>query len=329
MLSFAGGVLGKIASRYGAPWKWGKAAKLVGAVGKLVGTIAKAVKDIFKVGDEVRAAERDVAAVCNSFAPGTKVRLADGNAKPIEKIKLGDKVLAGDPKTGRTRAEPVVATIIGVGHKDLARITTDTSTDTTSGKHPNTITATAGHPFWTPDKQAWTNAKNLAPGDTLSALGGKTLKVLRIQRYGAYQQARNLTVAHLHTYYVQAGTTPVLVHNCPRAAGGAPGSRPGKAFTRAGKKKVWEANADANDGIPKCELCGEPLVNPRQSQRGITPPNNEGAVDHIEPQSSGGSGDPSNGSLLCRPCNSVDKNDLSYPELWELMGSFPNGGLPG
>jgi len=25
---------------------------------------------------------------------------------------------------------------------------------------------------------------------------------------------RNLTVADLHTYYVIAGTTPVLVHNC-------------------------------------------------------------------------------------------------------------------
>lgn len=212
MLSFAGGVLGKIASRYGSPWKWAKAAKLVGAVGKLVGTITKAVKDIFKVGGELRTAEKDLAAVCrvNSFAPGIKVRLADGTDSPIEKIKLGDKVLAADPKTGRTRAMPVVATIIGVGHKDLVRITTEAP----RGKRPGVIVATAGHPFWTPDTRAWTDAANLAPGDNLSTPAGKALKVLRIQRYRGYQQARNLTVAHLHTYYVQAGTASVLVHNC-------------------------------------------------------------------------------------------------------------------
>lgn len=60
----------------------------------------------------------------------------------------------------------------------------------------------------------FTNAADLSPGDRLSAPGGKTLRVLRIQRYGAYQQARNLTIAHLHTYFVEAGATPILVHNC-------------------------------------------------------------------------------------------------------------------
>jgi hypothetical protein len=60
MLSFAGGVLGKIASRYGSPWKWAKAAQLVGAVSKLVGTVVKAVKDIFKVGDEILQDRRAV-----------------------------------------------------------------------------------------------------------------------------------------------------------------------------------------------------------------------------------------------------------------------------
>ncbi len=213
MLSFAGGVLGKIASRYGAPWKWAKAAKLVGAVGRIVGTVTKAIKDIFKVGTEIRDAERAVKAVaetCNSFIPDTKIRLANGKAKPIEKIKVGDKVLAGDPKTGRTHAEPVTATIVGVGHKDLVKVTVDKA----SGKHSGVIVATAGHPFWTPNTRTWTNATDLAPGDRLSTLDGGTLKVLQIHRYSAYQQARNLTVTQLHTYYVEAGETSVLVHNC-------------------------------------------------------------------------------------------------------------------
>ncbi|WP_399144442.1 HNH endonuclease [Streptomyces sp. MK7] len=126
-----------------------------------------------------------------------------------------------------------------------------------------------------------------------------------------------------------AGNAPVLVHNCPRVAGGAPGSRPFKPFTRAGKKKVWADNEAANGGTAKCEICGEPLVRPQQSTRGVTPPPNEGAVDHREPRSRGGSGDPGNGDLLCRVCNSEVKSDLTYDELWEQMGSFPNGGIPG
>ncbi|MFE1308088.1 RHS repeat-associated core domain-containing protein [Streptomyces sp. NPDC058755] len=116
---------------------------------------------------------------------------------------------------------------------------------------------------------------------------------------------------------------------CHSIVGGAPGSRPYKPFTRAGKRKAWDENAAANGGVPTCELCGENVVKPKQSKRGVTPPDNEGAVDHREPRSQGGSGDPTNAGILCRVCNSEIKNDLSYPELWEKMGSFPNGGIPG
>jgi lipoprotein-anchoring transpeptidase ErfK/SrfK len=46
---------------------------------------------------------------CNSFVPGTEVLMADGTTKPIEDVKTGDKVLATDPKTGRTKVETVTA----------------------------------------------------------------------------------------------------------------------------------------------------------------------------------------------------------------------------
>ncbi|WP_433517740.1 Hint domain-containing homing endonuclease [Nonomuraea sp. CA-143628] len=36
----------------------------------------------------------------NSFVPGTKVLMADGSAKPIEGVKIGDQVVAADPVTG-------------------------------------------------------------------------------------------------------------------------------------------------------------------------------------------------------------------------------------
>lgn len=39
----------------------------------------------------------------NSFTPGTLVLLAGGTRKPIEKVQVGDRVLATDPESGETR----------------------------------------------------------------------------------------------------------------------------------------------------------------------------------------------------------------------------------
>lgn len=49
----------------------------------------------------------DLATSCaNSFTADTPVTLADGTQEPIEDVKVGDKVLATDPYTGQTKAEP-------------------------------------------------------------------------------------------------------------------------------------------------------------------------------------------------------------------------------
>ncbi|MFJ8685660.1 hypothetical protein [Micromonospora wenchangensis] len=61
----------------------------------------------------------------------------------------------------------------------------------------------------------------------------------------------NLTVDTLHTYYVLAGTTPVLVHNCGpslddlAAAGKAPDKN---GFTRAGFEQQKHWNRATNNG---------------------------------------------------------------------------------
>ncbi|MEU3093856.1 HNH endonuclease signature motif containing protein [Streptomyces sp. NPDC006967] len=87
-----------------------------------------------------------------------------------------------------------------------------------------------------------------------------------------------------------------------RVVGGAPGSRPSKPFTPAGKGKVVDAN-EKKYGVPTCEICGKRVTKPQKSQRGVTPPEDEWQIDHIQPKSRGGSGDPSNGQVLCRVCN--------------------------
>nr|WP_308340505.1 MULTISPECIES: Hint domain-containing homing endonuclease [unclassified Streptomyces] len=57
----------------------------------------------------------------NSFTPGTKVLMADGSTKPIEDVKVGDKVKATDPKTGETRIETVTAEITACAHPGWCR----------------------------------------------------------------------------------------------------------------------------------------------------------------------------------------------------------------
>uniref|UniRef100_A0AAU2UXA4 Polymorphic toxin-type HINT domain-containing protein n=1 Tax=Streptomyces sp. NBC_00003 TaxID=2903608 RepID=A0AAU2UXA4_9ACTN len=91
----------------------------------------------------------------NSFVPGTTVLMADGSRKPIEEIKTGDKVMATDPETGETKAEPVVATIIGQGSKDLVKIAVRADGDQSGDQADSgALIATDGHPFWVPDRRA-------------------------------------------------------------------------------------------------------------------------------------------------------------------------------
>ncbi|WP_437732665.1 RHS repeat-associated core domain-containing protein [Sorangium sp. So ce1335] len=87
------------------------------------------------------------------------------------------------------------------------------------------------------------------------------------------------------------------------ARGGAPGSRPAQPFTKAGKDEIWKQNAAVHRGVNKCDNCGADVVKPQKHTKSVTPPNNEGHVDHVTSRSKGGSGTIDNGQLLCRNCN--------------------------
>uniref|UniRef100_UPI0035AB9FBA polymorphic toxin-type HINT domain-containing protein n=1 Tax=Streptomyces geysiriensis TaxID=68207 RepID=UPI0035AB9FBA len=72
--------------------------------------------------------------------------MADGSTKDIEDVQVGDKVLATDPKTGKTTVQTVTAEIKGKGAKRLVRVTIDTDGD--EGDKTASVIATDGHPFW-------------------------------------------------------------------------------------------------------------------------------------------------------------------------------------
>ncbi|MEV7427818.1 polymorphic toxin-type HINT domain-containing protein, partial [Streptomyces sp. NPDC091212] len=163
---------------------------------------------------------------CNSFVPGTLVLMADGTTKPIEDIKNGDKVLATDPVTGETSVETVSAEITGQGLKNLVEVTIATEDDTETGKNTteapteatsttSTVTATDGHPFWVPALNTWIDATDLKTGQWLQTSTGTHIQITAIKRWTApAETVHNLTVTNHHTYYVLAGSAPVLVHNC-------------------------------------------------------------------------------------------------------------------
>ncbi|MEX5637949.1 Hint domain-containing protein, partial [Parafrankia sp. FMc2] len=143
----------------------------------------------------------------NSFDGDTPVLLADGTTTPIRNIKIGDRVLATNPDTGRTEPHTVTHLIVGTGDKHLVDITVDTRDG------PAVLTATGGHPFWDTTDREWVDADDLTPSDTLRTPDGHTVSVAGTREYQQHDTVYNLTVDTLHTYYVLAGTTPALVHN--------------------------------------------------------------------------------------------------------------------
>ncbi|MYS84326.1 Hint domain-containing protein [Embleya scabrispora] len=152
---------------------------------------------------------------CNSFIPGTEVLMADGSARPIEEVKLGDLVLATDPVTNTTGSEPVAALIVGEGRKHLVELGFDSTGDGTAVEK---VTATAGHPFWLPEHGTWVEAGDLRLGEWLRAASGRLVRIVEIRSWTQPERVHNLTVSNRHTYYVQGRNTPVLVHNtstCP------------------------------------------------------------------------------------------------------------------
>ncbi|WP_448329882.1 polymorphic toxin-type HINT domain-containing protein [Streptomyces sp. DSM 41534] len=153
-------------------------------------------------------AGRTSGTACHSFVPGTGVLLADGSTKPIEDIKTEDEVKVTDPDTGKTTTRKVAGTIATEDDKTFVDLTV-----TNAGKPSAGLIATTTHPFWVQSQHAWVKAGDLKPGMTLRTPDGHTVTVKHTRHFTQRQRTHDLTVSGIHTYYVLAGQTPVLVHN--------------------------------------------------------------------------------------------------------------------
>ncbi|MFI9328501.1 ricin-type beta-trefoil lectin domain protein [Kitasatospora sp. NPDC052868] len=179
-----------------------------------------------------------------SFTPETPVLMADGSSKAIGDIKTGDLVQAADQETATEQgARAVTATLV---HEDKELI--DLTVRTESGAE-STVHTTAEHPFWDDTTHTWVPAADLTEGHTLKTTTGTPVRITAVRPFSGAQQMYNLTVAQLHTYYVLAGTTPVLVHNeCPDPHVWEP--------YREGVDHSYQADLPAGEGLAK----GAPLT---------------------------------------------------------------------
>ncbi|WP_157640911.1 polymorphic toxin-type HINT domain-containing protein [Longispora albida] len=154
------------------------------------------------------AAESTAKGCPHSFDPSTPVQMADGEAKPIADVAIGDEVTATDPSTGVTSKRQVTAL-----HDNLDTDLTEL-TVAADGQLDHTLSTTQHHPFWDVTTSSWVNAGDLVSGHRLRSLDGAVVTVVTVVNHTGSKRMRDLTVAGDHTYYVVAVTTAVLVHNC-------------------------------------------------------------------------------------------------------------------
>ena len=79
--------------------------------------------------EDTGQSDADQCSVPNSFAPTTAVLMANGTRMAIDKIRVGDRVLATNPKTGVSQPETVTAVEINHDH-DLLDLELSTPTGT-------------------------------------------------------------------------------------------------------------------------------------------------------------------------------------------------------
>ena len=196
--------------------------------------------------------ETPTAAACHSFTGNTLVKLADGRTKPISQVKIGEQVNNAVPGESGSQTHAVGKVIVtttdhdfvdltitadkpglgnrlrGLAGKTVAGLavaatvvaggagtaTAAPATPQTADDGAATITTTYHHPFYDITQAAFVDAVDLRVGDQLQTDTNTPATVTAVHPYHSTATTYDLTIPDLHTYYVEAGTTPVLVHNC-------------------------------------------------------------------------------------------------------------------
>ncbi|MER5278928.1 Hint domain-containing protein [Streptomyces sp. NPDC002809] len=179
----------------------------------LISARALATVEVKKLVAQVgKERKRPPCSTSHSFPAGTPVLLANGSRRPIEDVRSGDRVLSTDPVRGHRGAQRVTRQIVTTD-KNFTRL------ELTTAAGREALTVTDNHPFWSRTTNRWRNASELRAGEKVAGVGTSPevpTPATAVDIQGT-RPTYDLTVEGIHTYYVLAGTTPVLVHNsdCP------------------------------------------------------------------------------------------------------------------
>ena len=133
---------------------------------------------------------------CECFLAGTPVWTETG-PEPIERVRVGDRVLSQKPTTGELAYKLVLQTTVRPQGKTV-RV----------GVDGDDIYATNGHPFWVVGK-GWRMARKLEPGWRLHTPNGSR-EISHVEE-GPESDARNLLVEDFQCFFV--GNNRILVHD--------------------------------------------------------------------------------------------------------------------
>ncbi|QGJ71744.1 Hypothetical protein PBC10988_34520 [Planctomycetales bacterium 10988] len=161
-----------------------------------------------ELAEGIEAIKRSIAC----FVAGTKVHTLEG-LKNIEEVRYGDLVLTRHEHDSHENITPVY-------QKVLATFVTDPCllyhiTYRSDSGEVETLSSTAGHPYYIVEERKFVEAENLKLGATLSLPEGRTAEVIGIETeisaQGETFTTYNICVAKTHTYFV--GQLGAWVHN--------------------------------------------------------------------------------------------------------------------
>jgi RHS repeat-associated protein len=202
-----------------------------------------------RLGGHLAEDAHDVAKVCrlHSFDPATRVLMANGRTKAIADVRIGDLVRATDPGTGLTTVHRVVAL-----HNNLDDDISDVVIAVAHGRAM--LRTTQHHPFWSLARHGWVAAAALEPGERVATATRAVAIVVGVHSYTATHDMRDLTVADVHSYYVLAGITPILVHNCGEGLAELADLSIGKTNVAA---EVTNGSGQVGRGVSRARSAGE------------------------------------------------------------------------
>ena len=142
------------------------------------------------------------------FLAGTLVLTSLG-ARPIEDIRVGDRVLTRDEDTGVVDYRNVTGTSRGHTTQVFRVVVFSQALGCQD------FESTRDHPYFSVSRQAWVSADALVIGEELQASDGTTVEVVELECSDMTAATFNLEIEEFHTYFVSEDDSRpgVWVHN--------------------------------------------------------------------------------------------------------------------